>query len=64
LIEDRMSGCFVPVGNEIALAEALEGYRISEDSRSKAGLSARRFIEKSYSLSEMTKKYMELYSGL
>jgi sugar transferase (PEP-CTERM/EpsH1 system associated) len=63
LVEDRIRGRFVPTDDEACLAESLDEYRTSPDLSANIGLAARQFIERSYSLSNMTSQYKELYLG-
>ena len=63
LVEDGLSGSYVPVGDSEALASRIDAYRLNPGLRASHGTSARRVVETRFSLGAMVARYTELYEG-
>lgn len=64
LVEDRVTGRLVPVGDHLALAAALEAALADPTGRQTIAARARRMIESRFSLERMVRDYDNLYTRL
>jgi len=64
LIEDGVNGCLFPVGDEKALAEALDRLAASPAERAKMGAALRQKAEERFSLAAMAERQREIYRSV
>src|SRR5206468_691330 len=64
LVEDRVTGRLVPVGDHVALAAAIEAALADPTGRQTIAARARQMIESRFSLERMVRDYDNLYTRL